>query len=371
VRLRLGVFLGVALAGLALVGLIGRPTRDGPADGRLRRIGSFDLSQAAPRSVNLDYVGEIPLPDSAVSLAAGGPALYVSMAFGGLATFDLTDPRAPRLTDHLTGMPDPRSGNGRLILSVLAEPGRLLVCDRLQGLSIYDATDPLHPRPVWSRPFPGRSPDQPISVTRVEDFYYVACGGGGLRVLPIGFTLETESPNALDSVDYTRQSIFMPPHWLLVADTYDTGLQILDIADRARPRVVHYFRSMGFCDWVGVVGRRAVVLHRERGFTLINVEDPARPYLEAYHLRPPRGDYMVKCMEIWRDRYLLAGNRYNFIEVFDLAEPGRPRLDTRLTTPDEVNAMLLVGDLLFTAHWNRATVGVYRLSASGLAPAAP
>ncbi|MBI3736817.1 hypothetical protein HY256_09925, partial [Candidatus Sumerlaeota bacterium] len=222
----LGFISGIA--GLVSCSHLAHTLRTRP-DGNERTLPAASRKLPETPPVRLEVIREASLPSSALNIAPAPPALYVSLAFEGLAVFSMDDPTSPKTIEIQPGMVDPKDPGARVVLRVLPDPAhkRLLALDRVQGLTIYDATDPLHPRPRWSKGMPEGVNARPIGIVEIGKYYYLSCGGGGLRVLPKNFDPETGSTMALNIFDHTRESVFYPPHYLLVADGYDTGLQVL------------------------------------------------------------------------------------------------------------------------------------------------
>lgn len=340
----------------------------GRPDGSLRQVASVEVRDAASPALRLEPVGEAELPASAVSLTIASNALHACLAGSGLATYDLADPRHPALTQRLEGMTRPDDPRAHVFLSLIAEPGRLVVADRVRGVAVYDAMDPLHPQFRWSRRMPGDNNDQPVSIERFNDGYYVCCGGAGLRRLPLGFGPSTESPRLLRQFDHTRQSLIFTPAWLLVADGYDTGLQILNTSDPLRPRLAHLFQTGTFCDQVISMEPYAIVSNRAFGFTVLDLHEPEKPFVAGYLHTPIEAGSTIKSLAIWRGRYLLASNALNCIDVYDLKNPRSPIHELKIETPGQPNVLKIEGDLLYASLWNQNRLMVYKIGIDGAAP---
>jgi hypothetical protein len=330
--------------------------------GELRTIPSISKTPPANPPLRIEKIGETAMPASAIALAIAGHALYAALSIQGLATFDVSDPTRPRLTLHQRGMDDADDVAARVAIEVFPEPDRLIVLDRMQGLSVYSNADPLHPEPLWDLPMPGGRNNQAVSIARHGDAYYLACGGGGLKRLPADFGPESRPVDLFHTFDYTVGVAPRGSRWLLVADNYHTGMQVLDLEANGFPRVVHIFQTGTFCDAIHVLGRHAVAINREFGFSVVDVGDPRNPFLANVHYTPRGTESVIKSSVVWRGRFLLLGNSFGYIQAFDLRRPERPVLALALPTEAEVNAMAIRGDLLFVNYWRLNELGVYRLS---------
>lgn len=336
-------------------------------DGNLRRLPTLRQEVVEAPEVALEQIGAVALPGPAINLVLSPGVLYAAMAYNGLATFDLSNPTAPRMVERIIGMVQHDDPASRIIVNVHHEPEnkRLIVFDRLQGLCVFDASDPLRPRPGWEKPFKGGINERAIAMTKIGKFYYVACGGGGLRLLPTDFNHDTEEIIVPGPFDHTRQVLPYPPHYIVLSDNYDIGLQVLDIDDPSSPRLAYINQADAFVDDILAVGDHHIVTgNRSLGFCVYDMTSPARPFLASMYLA--KVSTQVKSLSLWQDRWLIVGSkRGNFdgmIEVFDLKDPRTPEPHVRLDLPTEVNSMALDGDLLYAAFWNTNQIGVFRLT---------
>jgi hypothetical protein len=208
-------------------------------------------------------------------------------------------------------------------------------------LTALDLTDPLAPAVGWTLPIPGNAP---IDIEPVDEGHYVAAGGAGLVWLPDPLTSNTRPAAVLRNFDHVKQCVFYPPHYLLLADNFDGGLQVLDIRQPARPRPVHVFQLSGFCESLEAFDGFVVLGVRTRGLMVVNLEDPARPWLAA-HFQSSQIS-AVKCIARWgRDR-LLVGYQSGVVDVFDFSDLERPLWLGRIPMGAEVNCLAVRGDLM-------------------------
>ncbi len=359
------VFVMVGLVSCAIVGRWHRGVRP---DGNIREMPEIRREPAANPHVKTELLGAVDVADSPMHLKSAGNALYASLGHAGLAVYDLADPTHPILTTQLTGMLGNDNPDSRIISRTYPELDRkrLVVMDRIQGLSIYDAEDPLRPQFKWQRPSKDGVVFNPVSMARVGNHYYFGCGGAGLLLLPANFDSVTTPVVALRNFDHTRDVIPFPPHYLLVADGYDTGFQTLDISEPTSPTVLHLFQTMSYCDQVLPLNKRYVALNnRKVGVTFVDMSDPMQPFI-ANQWTTLSGNVAVKIMALWRDRYLFVGCAdgigNGFIEVFDVRKPAQPVVEIRIETQAEVNALELRDDMLYAGLWGKKKIAVYRLT---------
>lgn len=328
--------------------------------GSLREVASPLALQPAESRFTLDPISSQKIPGPATDLIIDGTVLYVAMTAFGMATLDISDPGHPVMTHHVEGSRDVNDTEGKMILSVHPEPDRLLVVDRQLGLSIYDNSDPLRPKLDWIKILPGGLTDRVVGIERVGDYYYLACGGAGLRKLKADFDEDTEAPAVLDFFDHTREATFLPPHWLLVTDGERSGFQILDVSDPSAPRPVGMMQMPGLIDRAVIFGDYAAVVARPFAVHIVNLKDPTRPFVVNWHERLHGS--LIRSVNAWKGRYLLIGNRYGYIEVLDMKNPEEPVFLDQLKVGGDVKAVTIKDDLLYVGFWDKSLLNVYRMS---------
>lgn len=357
--------LGAALLGAALACLAwsGWPAVAQYPWGGLRKIARVHPVASRDPVVRADLIGEVQLAFGPIQLIASGDVLYAPGGPSGMATLDVSDPTRPIVTHLTPGLRIAHDPERRVILGVLPLGDRLLVLDRLQGFSIYDSSDPLHPKLEWSRRLPGDPNMQAVSAVRVDGRFWLSAGHSGVVGLPADFDASSTVTRIAGHADYTRSAAFVAPHWLVAADSFDGGMQVVDLSDPEAPRLVRQIQTATFTDSVVAVGETVVAANRRRGFSVFDFGNPMRPVLLSYLFLPDWTTSRIKTIAVWRDRYLVAGNAAGYIDFYDLADPRKPRLDLRLWIGDECNALALDGDLLYAVLWRHKSIAVFRLSA--------
>jgi hypothetical protein len=311
-------------------------------DGSLRRLAVVEPSRDG-HYVVAHPLAQLALPGVPRNLLLDGPVLYAFLTQAGMATIDIGDVAAPRVSDVQPGIWGDSPDDRHMYFTGLAEPGRLLVSDRFrQALAVFDASDPLHPRPDWELPMPGEGP---IDIRRIGDAFYLACGGSGLFRIPADFDRQTTVTPLLREFDTVKQSEFLPPDWLLLADNHEGGLQVLKLRDSSLPRPVHTFNTGSFVDSLVLFDGFAALANRNQGVAIIDLEDPARPFFAAnFHTRE---NQRSTCIARWGERRAIVGASSGYFDVLDLADPRRPAWLGRISTRMFVLSLAIRGDVVF------------------------
>lgn len=341
----------------------------GVPNGEFREVPSPVARAAEANRIGLTHLKRLELPNSALRLNGEGPVLFAALTTSGLAAIDITDPYDPEIRSHLrveadeppsrAKRPEPRQAK-EYVLNAYLVGERLIVLDRLRGLVAYDAADPFHPTFLWSKLLPGNPSHQATDLEEVGDSLFLASGGAGLLQLETGFGPETAARPILERFDHTTDATFLPPNWMLVTDGRNSGLQIIDVSGgRPASPVGNVVCWPLFLENAVIIGRHAFLTTRGDNVVLaFNLADPARPYLSTVYRKPISS---IRSVTTWRDRYVIIGNRFGFIEILDAADPEHPGLVALLPIPGIVSALFVREDALYAGLWGEALIEVYRL----------
>lgn len=321
---------------------------------------------ASPRNrIALTHLTSLRLPGSALRLNGAGTALYAGMTTEGLAAIDTTDPARASIVSHLRHVPpEPPAGKNEVVeyvLNAYLVDGRLVVLDRVRGLVVHDASDPLRPEFLWAKKLPGSPAEQAIDLEHAGQSIFLASGGAGLVQLEADFGPDSTPKYLLTRFDHTTDATFLPPRWILATDGRNTGLQILEISDLSQTRPVGNLSSWPlYFESAVIIGDHAFVTTRGDNVILaFNLTDPGRPHVSSIHRRPISA---IKSVATWRERYVIVGNHFGFIEVVDAADPEHPALVAMLPIPGIVGSLYVQGDVLFAGIAGQKRLDIFRLT---------
>ncbi|MCE5229358.1 hypothetical protein LLG95_07150 [bacterium] len=273
-------------------------------------------------------------------MTLNGSALYVFLNEYGLTTLDLADAARPKIASHLEGKSGLVTPGTHRYFSGIVDGKRLLVADRYHGLATLSLADPLHPRYVSTVRVPG---NQPAHLAKVGGNIFIAAGGTGLA-------LAADAPGGIAPArvvvnsDFANQSVFYPPHFLLLADNHAGGMKVLDIRDPARPVLAHAFQFSGFCDSIEAFGGFVTIGGRKRGVIALDMSDPARPFILSYFME---GFNTIACQARWGEHRLITGTSLGAIDVFDLKDPRRPLWLGRTALGAPIVCLAVKGDMVY------------------------
>lgn len=307
--------------------------------------------------VRLEPLKTLQLPDSTLNLNGAGSVLYASMTTSGFVTIDISDPADPRLAEHMTLEGGPQV---QYVLNAFRVGDQLLVLDRIRGIAVYDAKDPLHPVFQWSLQLPGGPRGQAVDLLHEGDYLYLACGGVGLAQIPANLTPESEPRYLLNRFDHTTDVEFMPPHWVVAADGRTGGLQIVNIEDPDAPRALGNIATWPlYMENLVIRGDHAFTSTRgDRVMLAFNLERPGRPYLSNYYRRTGS---RIKAITGWDDRFVILGNERQLIEIFDARDAEAPRAIAEFPMSGRVYGLFVRDDILFVSIWGERRIEVFRL----------
>lgn len=335
----------LSLAGSAALILLA--CNSGRPDGRLRSI-----REAAPAPRGGEYavaekVATVALPAFPVSFTINGAALYVFMNEKGIAVFDLKDPAAPALVNVVPAPPPASRARLTYLHSGAVDAGEMFVADRAgDRILVYDVRDPL--APAYSRTIETAA-GPPMDILPAGDRLIAPMGGAGMIDLPRQAEGSADALPMLKNWDYVKQAEFyphaFPARWLLVADNYDGGLRVLDFADPRHPVERAAMQIGGFCDSLLAFDGFALLANRGRGMMIVDLADPARPYLLS--LFNDNSDAWVSCLAKWGAHGVVAGQRFAYFDLFDVENPKTPLWLGRVPTERPVVCLEVQGDLAY------------------------
>lgn len=281
-----------------------------------------------------------------------------------MATVDLARSADNEYAHLVPGSAAPRNGPpDRMILGVSPEPDRLLVLDRRRGLGIYDNSDPHNPVHRWSKLLPGDLRDQPGSIERIGDNYFLPCGGSGLRMLRADFDEETPALSVLRSPYHTRDVYLHGDKWLLVADGSDGGMHVLDIEQADSPVHVAQFLSRGSCNYIEGFDRYVALLMTPVSLVVLDMKEPTQPAAVNYLYR---GEGVPICMTSWKERYLIVGYDYRrarggYVEILDLLDPTNPVSVATIPMPGRAISFDIVEDRLYVSYKTKKQIDFFKI----------
>jgi hypothetical protein len=267
--------------------------------------GGRDHSQvypvANPFGPRLRERARLPLEGATdVAVDATGRTAYV-VGRGALTVVDVARPGRPAVVAQLQGI-----GQGRQI-EVLE--GIAAVTARPDGLFICDVNDREHPRLLCHYD----TVELATGVCLSAQLGMIACRHMGVEIVDLS---DPAHPAHVSNVlAGEAQSIFVDGNIMYVGAWMQREVQIFDIANAAAPQRLGTCLLDGFADGLYVKDGRcyAATGHHARG--LLN----RRKYLNY--------DFVTEAM--LRDGY---GGGHG-LEIYDVSDPARPRLLSRLKTP--------------------------------------
>lgn len=241
-----------------------------------------------PGADSLEVLGRVPLGGNggAHNLALAGTRAYVAHSAlhaegRGISIIDISEPKKPVVVGRWVGR-DARFSN--VIHDLYIDGTTAYLCDIIAGqggLVIVDLSDPDRPQPLGALPVP----EGLHSAWKVGDYLYCNQEFGGR----------------------------------------EQNLYVVDVADPAKPRLVHTFAADG----------------------------------------PPDGPVLGPHNPIARDGLLYWAYYDAGFRVFDLAEPGRPRQMAYHTGPFAWSAQPHADGVIYATDSGRGGVGSFKLEEEG------
>lgn len=163
-------------------------------------------------------------------------------------------------------------------LDALALPGgRFLLADRfglLRLVTVDTGTEPCRATELASWPVEGT----PTGLWATGNHLLVASAGAGLLTFEWDGSTTPTLASRYPFVDYSKEIRMRPDGLGVLADNWDTGLQVLDLSNPVRP--VHLATvTRGFVDSVALAGDTVAIADRRAGARVLSIRDPKAPVL--------------------------------------------------------------------------------------------
>jgi len=212
---------------------------------------------------------------------------YIPNVGNGFNIIDASNPEKPVIISYIQCI----SPYGIKVIGNYA-----YIANGQEGLLIADVSNLKEPKNVSSY----KTSDYAMDIYVAGKYAYIADGEKGLTIIDVS---NSKSPKKVNSCDTPGWS-----HGIYVAGNYayliDWGLQIIDISDPKRPKIVGS-HSMRTADKVCVVGNCAYVVDNWDGLRVIDVSDPKNPTETGYWDTPgyPEGVFISKGYAYVADRW--------------------------------------------------------------------
>ncbi|QKK08314.1 MAG: hypothetical protein HND58_09045 [Planctomycetota bacterium] len=298
-----------------LLGLVGSNTSDVALMGQFAIVAThadeiivFDVSEPSA----IVEMSRLSLDVNVLALAASGTALYVLSDENNFLVVDVANPASPTVVGECS-MPG-SSGRARVV------DDRLYASLSHGGLAVFDLTDPLLPEiDGW-----------------IDTLSGVAMGiGDGLVIVPShrGYGYEVDLYDSREWPPPVHRAVteiaeectglvLDGDRAVLSFSTVPVAMQVIDIADPARPRVVgEYLPADGYPGYdVAVRGEYAYLAKAREPAELISIEEPDAP--ASVGIVGDADSYFFD-FEVHEGLLYGASERHGLV-IFDLANPAAP-----------------------------------------------
>ncbi|MCK4413303.1 MAG: hypothetical protein KAY32_07155 [Candidatus Eisenbacteria sp.] len=330
-----------------------------------------------------DSIGHCDPTGYANDIALRGSYAYVADGYTGLTLIDITDPTMPFVAGNC-----PDIGHAT---AVCRWSHWALVASTWSGLQFVSVEDPLHPECFASFPAPGFA----RAVDVQGDYVYVADEYAGLRVLQanlmsypasireigscptmgaaldvdvsgnyvyvadwsgdlgIYFVIDPSNPHEAVHLELPGQAAGVRaftealPRTVYVA-CWDGGLAIVNANSPLTPYVLGSCETPGDARQVEIEGTYAFIADSWGGLTIVDITNPAHPFVETN--LPLEGGGAAMDVDLEGGLAYVAGDTGGFY-VIDISDPTAPWLVERFDTEGIAAGIDVTGERAYLADW--------------------
>jgi len=224
--------------------------------------------------------------------------------------------------------------------------GEYLYVAHVQGLSIFDVSDPANPEKIGSVPTAGDAE----GVAVAGDYAYVADGDNGLVIIDITDKTDPQQVGHYDTAGWAN-GVVVAGDYAYVADNTN-GLVIVNISYKKNPMEEGYYNTAGDAEGVAVSGDYAYVADGGGGLVVVDISDKTKPqevgrYNTADHAYgvAVKGDY----------GYVV--DKENGLVIIDITDKTKPQEVGHYDTAGEALGVAVAGDYAYVAdYWNSLVI---------------
>lgn len=253
--------------------------------------------------------------------------------------------------------------------------------DEVQGLRVFDLTDPLHPQPLGEVALPG----QPWEVCLYGNHACVSVFSQGLQVVDVSDPVHPSIAGSL----WTQSAIGVATSgsYAYMTDFFSSRLYTISLMDPANPEIVAELQVPGWAWDVAITGKQAVVtaaysviivdisnplaprrlgavdvadavydialdghyayIAGVSGLIVVDFEDPIHPSVVA-----EVSVSSVQTTILFKDGFVFLGRRENGVTVFNVRNPAQPVEVAHLPVHGwtEATGLATIGDLLYVVN---------------------
>ena len=303
----------------------------------------YDIVLARVKASPANLVDKTPdsLNFSPLDVCVNGNYAYVAGGVNGLHIFDVTDPYHPSWLSRFK-----LSGP---IMNVFSTSTYAYVIDYSMGLIILSIADPSAPTPagIVSLPSPG------MDVNAINGYAYVATDTNGLQIIDVDPPQSAYIVKSI-SLPKTRDVFIDPaePTHAYVAD-HSAGLKILSIANPPSAKVLNDGSATQGCDDVVVSGSTAYILNEYNRAMFIWEIFNNYSTLYQMHEYYPTGTPTSLCINEGECVYITEANRPSqtegHIQVVDITTMPNPELVKTIDIPGNAQMVWMSGIFAYVA----------------------
>lgn len=255
---------------------------------------------------NVDLVGQINTPGTALQAAIHGTYAYLADGTSGLRIIDISNPNSP-IEVGFCNTPG-------FAYSICIKGNYAYIAAGGSGLRIIDISSTSNPTEVGYY----QTPDAAFDVTVEGNYAYVAAYISGLRIIDISNPYNPVEVGHYDTLPSSypltyAYSVIVKGDYAYIGDQ-TTGLRILDISDPINPQKVSVLDTPGNAVKVALQGNYAFIADGYSGFEIVDISNPKSPFEVAYYDTPG----YVRDIKI-NDDYAYIADYNGGFRVFDIS----------------------------------------------------
>ncbi|WOO40306.1 hypothetical protein [Rubellicoccus peritrichatus] len=297
-------------------------------------------------SLDFSTLREVGIGDAnggqARKVFVSGNYAYVANWLDGLRIYDISDPTNPQSVGHIDDGNDTAQG-----IVVTGNYAYLSADD--DGVRIYDVSDPTNPTFVRTFPMSPSNDADADQVTIEGNYAYLANGSGGLQiydisdpsnpVLPLGGSQGYEDTNGgARRVAINGNYAYLPLHGF--------GFAVMDITNKSDPVKIRETNFSGTALAIEVTNSHLYVGDSLEGVRVYNLVDPANPAFVTTLDDSVGGTQDIKIV----DNYAYVARTGSDLRIYDIIDPTNPVRVATIAQSSGAIGLAVEGNYIYVAN---------------------
>lgn len=190
------------------------------------------------------------------------------------------------------------------------------------------------------------TPGEASDVVVLGRYAYIADGNQGLQIIDIA---DKANPKIIKNIEINgfSRGVYVSGNYAYVA-VGDQGIAIADVSSAANSTLIHTFKTQGYANSVFVAGNYAYVADGDQGLQIINIENKTNP--QTIGTLDTSGNAAGLFVE---DNYVYLADGSSGLLIINISDNSHPAIISSYDTPGNAQKVSVSGDYAYVADGDK------------------